>query len=536
MKKKLFINGMIYTMDKNMPVIENVVINDNKIIAVNANIRKEQFNNYEIIDLAGKVLLPGFNDSHMHLLSYGKSLDMVDLNSTRSIEELKYKVKDFIERNNIPDGKWVLGRGWNHEKFKEKRMPNRYDLDEISERHPIVLTRTCGHIRVLNTRCMEISGLNENFQIESGKIFKDENGNPLGIFAEQGTKAIIYKNKPKLTRGEIKKYILLAADEFRKSGLTSVHTDDFEAEAQNENYQEILDAYYELSDEGMLPIKVNHKLQLKKVKDIDTLLKNNVKRNYSDYLSIGPLKIEADGCLGGWTAAIENQYEDKPNDAGILNFEYSELYELIDYAYRNNLQVACHAIGDRTAKIYLKIIEIMKNKYNKDLRPRLIHCQITNMDLIRKMASLGVIADVQPIFVGTDWQIVERRVGRRRAMTSYAWRSLMEQGVIVAGGSDTPVERYEPLLGIKCAVERKDESGKPKGGWNPFEKVTVYDALKMYTYNSAYAEFKEDRKGVIKEGFEADFVILEEDPYLVEPNALGDIPVYGTVVNGNIRI
>lgn len=533
MSRKALYNGTIYTMDKNKPVVSNIVINGSLIEAVDVNMKEYLCAEDEIIDLDGAIVLPGFNDSHMHLLSYGKSLDMVDLNDVTSVEQLIQKARQFISDNKVPKGVWVIGRGWNQDKFSDQRMPTYKDLDKISKEHPIVMTRTCGHIRALNSLCMEQSGMKDRTSIKGGKVFLNSEGKPTGIYAEQGAKEIIYSTKPKLTKEDIKRYVLLAANKFRLAGLTSVHTDDFESESNNESYQLILDAYYELSDDGKLPIKVNHKLQTKKIDKLDELLKQNIIKNYSDFLSIGPLKIEADGSLGARTAAIVGTYHDDCSTSGELNFSYRELHELIDYAYRNHLQVAVHAIGDRMARIYIDIIDKMTKKYGVDLRPRLVHCQITDNDIIKDISRLGIVADVQPIFVSTDWKIAEQRVGKEKAMTSYAWRTLMEQGVIVSGGSDSPVESYKPLSGIECAVTRQDESRLPAGGWNPFEKVTVYDALRMYTYNSAYAEFKEDRKGLIKSGYQADMVILDEDPYLVDNHSISKINIKGTVINGD---
>ncbi|SFL05906.1 hypothetical protein SAMN02983006_00013 [Halanaerobium salsuginis] len=527
LQKKLFYNGNIYTMSAEQPIANNVLIEANKIIALNVESAPEA----ELINLAGKTMLPGFNDSHLHVLNFGMNLNIIDLNGVSSIAELIELTKNYLAKNDVKAEQWVFGWGWNQELFKEKRMPNRFDLDQASKQIPIVLTRTCGHLAVVNSKALNLLDISAKTEVTGGKIGKDESGSLTGIFAENALE-LVYKWRDNLDVSGIKSHILKAAKKLRKMGLTHVQTDDLAS--TNAGYQKVMQAYYELADENNLPIKFNLQLRLKTPAEIREFLSKNSLSKYSDYLTLGPLKILADGSLGAGTAALRKNYHDQPNNKGKLAYSYQEMYNLIETAFKNNLQVACHAIGDRTLEVYLAILGQLQPKFNQQLRNRIVHCQISDYKLLNKMAELNISADIQPAFTATDWQIVAKRVGKEREILSYAWKTMFDLGINAAGGSDCPIETPAPLWGISCAVNRQDKNNKPEGGWLPWQKLTLTDALKLYTKNAAYNCFKENEIGQIKEDYLADFTILAGNPYKISETKIKDIEVAGTVVNGNL--
>lgn len=527
--KRVYQNGNIVTMDERHPIASNMVVEGEVITGLDLTPEEISSQSGEIIDLQEKTVLPGFNDSHAHMVSYGMSLEMLYLNDATSIRELQAMVKDYIEKNNVEEGKWVLGRGWDDTKFAENRDLCKEDLDEISTRHPIVLGRTCGHLRALNTNALQRCKIDKSTQVKGGRIDLDRDGEPVGLVGEEA-KEIIFEAIPPYSVEDYKRFIVNGANKYREAGLTSVQSDDFEA--SGEPFKNVMQAYIELAQNRELPIKVNLQLQLRTIEKIEELLSAYPVRSYTEFFSMGPLKIVPDGSLGAKTAALRKPYLGDPHNFGLLLFSPFDLEELIDYAYGRSLQVACHAIGDRTIEVFLDIIERMKEKYERTSRPRIIHCQLTDIDLIKRMRTLNVIADAQQSFVASDWRIAEERLGKERCVNTYAWKTMQENGIVVSGGSDSPVETYNPFRGIEVAVTREDDEGNPKGGWMPHEKVTVHDAIKMYTLNSAYSCYEEHKKGMLAPNYRADFIVLKDNPFLVHPSNLEEMEVESSTIEG----
>ncbi|MGB9813816.1 MAG: amidohydrolase [Thermovenabulum sp.] len=529
-------NGKIVTMDEKMPEVEAVGIGGGKIVEIGSNeeVLSYKGKNTVIIDLKGKTVVPGFNDSHMHLLSFALSLEKADLNGCDGINELIRRVRKFIEANGIKNGEWVQGRGWNHEFFKEKRMPTRRDLDKISEEHPIILTRTCGHVAVANTYALKLAGIFENPPyVEGGSIDLDEKGTPTGILRENAME-LVYKLLPMYKKDKIKEMIIKASNNFLKAGLTSVQTDDLDS--IKGDFKEILEAYFELEAEKKLPIRVNEQVLLPTMEKLEAFLELGYRTGHgSEYFKIGPLKLLTDGSLGGRTAALSFPYEDDKTTRGIAIYNQEQLDELIEKAYLNGMQVACHAIGDRAMDmVFSSYDKAMKKFPKKDPRLRIIHCQITTEELIDKFKKYNVIADIQPIFVSSDLTIVEKRVGKERAKWTYNWKTLIEKGVHVAGGSDCPVEPFNPILGIYAAVTRKNLSGYPEDGWLPEQRLSVKQAVHIFTMGSAYCTYEESIKGSITPGKLADMVVLSEDIFNIVPDEIKDVGVEMTILGGKI--
>jgi predicted amidohydrolase YtcJ len=533
----ILINGKIITMNASNPRAEAVAIKNGKFAKVGSNDTVLAFksDNTEIIDLKEKMLVPGFNDSHMHLLNFGYSLQMVDLSGTKSIEEIIDRSKDFISKNNFEPGTWIKGKGWNQELFSEKRFPNRYDLDKISTEYPICFTRSCLHITVVNSKALELAGINKNTpQVEGGLFDVDEKGEPLGIFRENA-RQLIYDNIPDPSIEDIKNMILDASNLALSKGITSIQSDDFEA-LPGKNFENVIKAYKELNENGKLPIRIYEQCLLPHIDRLKTFLDMGYRTGQgNEFFKIGPLKLLGDGSLGARTAYMCKPYADDPSTSGIPVFTQEELNELIITAHDAGMQVAVHSIGDRMMYMAFEAIEkaMSKNPRN-NARHGIIHCQITDENLLNKFKDLDIVAYIQPIFTSSDWQIVVERIGKERAKTTYNWKTMVDMGVHIACGSDCPVEPFDVLPGIYASVTRKDLNGNPENGWLPEQKLTVDEALYGFTLGGAYASFEDDIKGSIEECKLADMAVLSDDIYEINPDKIKDVTVEMTFVGGKL--
>lgn len=535
---KIFINGIINTMDKDRNTYEAMgIIGDRiKILGTNKDVLLTKKEETKIIDLEGKTLVAGFNDSHMHLVNYGYSLTQVNLMGANSFNMIKKRVEEYIEKNKIDENKWIRGRGWNQDYFlNEKKFPTRYDLDKISKDIPMVLTRICGHVAVVNSKALEILNIGKATpQIEGGEFDLDENGEPLGIFREMAL-SLIYDAIPEPTLEEVKGMMKMAIKELNKEGITSVGTDDFEA-LPGKSYDLIIRAYLELKEEDSLNVRVYEQCLLPETRKLKEFFSKGYKTGWGDEnFKIGPLKLLIDGSLGARTAALMEPYADDLENRGITMLEQLKLDKLVGLSSDNDTHVAIHGIGDRAMYMALESIEkTLINNPNKDHRHGIVHCQITDDLLLNKFKELDIIAYIQPIFLDYDWKIVMDRVGKDREKTSYNWKTMVDKDIKIACGSDAPVETFNVLYGIYEAVTRKDLQGNPKEGWLKEQSLTVDEALYGYTMGGAYASFEEDIKGSIEIGKLADFAVLSENIFEIEADKIKDVEVEMTIFNGEI--
>lgn len=531
----IFYNGIIHTMDKAVPKAEAVAVKDGIIIRVGSNedVLKLRTESTAMYDMDGKTMLPGFCDSHMHLLSYGYSLEKVNLYSAKSMDDLIKLGQDFLKEH--PGLTWLQGRGWNTDDWEDKRYPNRYDLDKITTEIPMFYTRSCAHIISVNSKALEVMGVTRDTpQVPGGSIEKDINGEPLGIFAE-AARDLIYNALPKLTVSDIKRLIVKGAKEVLSCGITTVHTDDFEAIAAGE-YQKVLDAYHQLEQEGNLPVRIYEQCLLASVPLLKKFLNEGHHTNEgSPMFRIGTLKLLVDGSLGGKTAFLRKPYKNDPSTKGIATFTQEELDKLVSMAQASGLMISPHNIGDGAMEMDLNAIENAQIQYPRaDMRHALIHCQITDLDLLKRCRDLNVVMHVQPAFIDSDMHIVKDYVGEELEKSSYAWKTMMDMGLPVAFGSDAPVISFNVMEGIYCAVTRKDLKGFPESGWLPDQKMSVYDAVYAYTMGGAYASYDEGKKGSIRNGKYADFAVLDKDVFSVLEEEIKDIKVCMTVLDGKV--
>ena len=499
-------------------------------------------------DLDGRFVCPGFNDSHMHLLSLGRSLVEVHLGAhTSSKEEMIAHLKDALaarSHSNIP---WLCGRGWNQEYFQDNHsLPTRWDLDQVSTEVPIYLARACGHIAVVNSKAIEQMGLTAATpQSADASYDVDEHGEPTGILREN---ALSWATSliPAPTKEEIKHMLKTACQLCNQYGITSVHSDDFDMWPQV-SPQMILDCYGELIEEGKLTVRVIEQCLLPTREKLEDFLASGYSTGSTicaptqsepdpipaDQFRIGPLKLLLDGSLGANTAYLQEEYADAPGEKGMPLYTQGELDHMVLAAHREGMQIAMHAIGDGAVQMGLDAYAKAQAAYpRQDARHGIVHCQLTTADQLEQFKEQGIHAYIQSIFLDADAPIVEKRVSSQLAATSYQAATYLDKGISLSNGSDAPVELPHVMAGIQCAVTRRSLHTPMEAPYLPKEALSVAQAIDSFTVGGAYASFEEQLKGQILPGMLADFVVLEEDPFQVPVERLSEIQVNTTVLGG----
>lgn len=479
----------------------------------------------EGIDLNGKTLMPAFFDTHMHLLGYGSELTAVNLRGAASIAELVERVRVRVEQE--PADSWIFGRGWD-ENFYAGVLPSRADLDKVAPEHPVLLFRICGHLLVCNSRALQVLKIDETTPVpEGGAMDRDAAGQLTGIFRENAM-GLVTSKLPHRTDEDLAHALTLAGESVLSLGITTVHTDDLGGVHDIKSRFEL---YRGLFLAGKLP-KVHLHIHSEQLDEAVALgWKTGTKL---DGITVGGVKIFADGSLGARTAAMLEDYSDCLGEKGILIYSDEDLYKMVKAAHSADFTVALHAIGDAAGAQVMRIIGRVQDEDPKpQLRHRMIHAQILNPEIIDAMARYRVIGEIQPIFINTDLHWAERRVGER-IRTSYNWQSLWQRGIRLTGSSDCPVEPVNPLYGIYSAVTRKDLKGRPAGGWYPEEALALEQALALYTTCGAYTGREESEAGLIAAGKTADLIVLDRPIDGVPAEEIKDLKVLMTVMDGKV--
>lgn len=486
----------------------------------------------EKIDAQGRTVIPGFVDSHQHLYHVGQNLLRVDLSRCASLQDVIQAGRRFIEENRIPEGQVVQGWGWNQDYFAEKQMPTRHTLDQVSQKHPLLFTRACGHVSTCNTLALQKAGVWDQVpQVEGGALETEPDGRPNGILLESSAKQIIEKAiVPPMDRAQMEQALAAAMKYAASKGLTSVQTND----VSGADYDEILSVYHKLLHQQQ-SLRVYMQCCLMDPAVLEQFLAEGHCTGKGDqWLKIGPLKLFTDGSLGGRTALMRQDYADAPGTRGISTLSQQDLDKLIQLADSHGMQVAIHAIGDKAIEMCLDSYEkVLAGGPNKN-RHGIVHCQITDMPLLERFQKLDIHALVQPIFLHYDMHICADRVGRQLAQTSYAFHTMNRLGLHVSYGTDSPVEDLDPIANLHCAVNRQDLKMQPAGGWNPAEKVDIYQAVDDYTMGGAYNAFEEAEKGRLAPGLLADLVMLDQDIFHIPSEKILDTQVLMTMVGGKI--
>lgn len=536
--EKLFFNGKIYTLEKEGVIVEALGVAGGKIIFAGTKQQAEaEYDIKEKVDLQGKTMLPGMGDSHLHFYAYCQFSTTVDLGSVTSKAEAIRKLAE--KAAETPEGQWIKGSGFDQSKWTdcEDELPTREDLDKASTKHPIVIKRVCVHTSVANTMALEKAGIGKGYVFgEGGMVELDQDGMPNGILREQAPRIYDELIPDSLEDAALKKSIMTKAlQEASANGLTMLHT----YAADIWKYIERPEDYEMLDREGLLPLRVTICL--------DTLfdppqMTEEQKADPNRKVQMGSYKIFTDGSLGSRSAALYEPYEDAPDSCGIMVIEQDALNEKMLTAYEKGLQPAIHCIGDRGLGATLTAIEYtleqsrrngMTEEEQAKRKPfRIIHVQMANEELINRMKKLPVILDIQPSFLMTDLHWIEERIGSDRAKDSYLWQRYLDEGFIQAGGSDCPVESFNPFQGIYAAVTRKDANRYPEEGYHPDQKVSVYDAVCMFSKNIPYATGEQDYMGTLEVGKFADLIVTDQNPFEVPENDLLDIKVVKTYLAG----
>jgi predicted amidohydrolase YtcJ len=521
-------NAAVYTVDKQHPRAEAVAVIGDRIVAVGSRAEIDFWRGPEtkVIDAGRKLVLPGFNDAHVHFIQGGAQLDQVQLTDAASPQEFAKRIAAQVAKT--PKGEWILGGRWDETKWPKPELPTKELVDAVTGATPIFVERYDGHEALANSAAMKLAGINAKTpDVPGGVIVRDARGNPTGIFKD-AAQELINKAIPPMSHEQRIRVARRALEHAASLGVTSV-------QHMNPEFADVA-AYSELAEKGELTTRI-YAVPIET--DWRDQGKIGIRRAWgSSYLRLGAVKGYADGSLGSRTAYMFEPFADDPGNSGLLSDEMhppSAMRERLMGADAAGLQLRVHAIGDRAISMMLDIFgDIEKEHGYHDQRFAIEHAQHTAQKDFERFAKLHVIASMQPYHAIDDGRWAEKRLGHDRARYSYAWRSFLDHGVTLAFGTDWPVAPLNPMLGLYAAVTRATLDGKNPDGWIPEEKITLPEALEAYTMGSACAEFQEKDKGPITPGKLADMVILSDNIFDLKPEAIRNAKVETTIVGGKV--
>lgn len=521
----IYTGGPIYTALDETPTVEAVAVADGDIIATGARALVEEAagDNAEIVDLAGAAMYPGFTDSHTHLLGIGMRELTLNLEGTASVADLVARVEAAVQGTD--ESAVIYGRGWIETGWPEGRMPTRDDLDPVSPNNPVVLGRADGHALVANSAALSAAGIGDDTPDPDGGIIeRDENGRATGILVDhaQGPAEALVAAPDAAKKREAYK---AASDVYTAYGWTGMHNVSVDPEN--------LDIMESLSQNGVLNIRVYNSVDQEGLAAMEA---NGARTSDNGRIITNAMKLYMDGALGSRGALLSEPYSDRADASGLLLMQKDEAMALFDRAITAGVQVNSHAIGDEANRLLLDWYEeaFAQHQDKSDLRWRIEHAQILHTDDIPRFAELGVIPSMQPSHAIGDYFFVPDRLGPNRLDGAYPWRSLIDAGAVIAGGSDAPVERGDPRIEFYAAVARRGLNGYQDENWRPAQAVTRTEALKMFTIWPAYASFQEDLLGTIEPGKRADFTVFSRDIMTIPEEEILTVETVMTVVDGEV--
>jgi predicted amidohydrolase YtcJ len=522
-----YLHARIYTNDSKAPWATALAVRDEKIYCIGtiSHIMLDcgaSDPEAEIFQMHDRFLMPGFNDAHTHLGAAGQGKLALDLRGTDSIEELQQRLRAAVAQHK--PGDWIVGSGWDQTRWSEKRFPNRQDLDAAAPDNPVWLVHISGHVGVANSMALKRTEiLPDTKNPTGGEIERDADGNPTGMLKEGSAMEFVEQKIPDPTPEQRRKGIELVLQELALNGVTS---------AQDNSAWEDFLVYHDLKEEKKLTVRITEWLPF--MAPLNELQNMRSEGGTTDpWLKTGTLKMVTDGALGSRTAAMLAPYSDDPNTSGILTIEPEKLKAMALERDKLGFQLAFHAIGDKANHVALDVFEsVIRVNGTRDRRDRIEHAQVVAPEDIPRFGTLHVIASMQPSHQTNDMRWAEERVGPERIKGAYAWNSLQKAGAKLAFGTDYDVEPINPFRGLYACLTRESAEGGPAGGWQPQEKLRLDDCIQAYTSGSAYAQFEEGKKGELKVGEYADFIVLSQDITKAAPKDLLTTQVLQTVVGG----
>lgn len=515
----------VYTGDPAQPKAEAIAVIGNKIIAVgtDAQIKPLIGPKTKQIDAGGKTVVAGFNDAHVHFLETGSQLSSVDLRSAKTPAEFVQRIKDFAAK--LPEGRWILGGQWDHENWTPNELPTAALIDAVTPKNPVFINRLDGHMALANSLAIKLAGVDKNTpEVAGGLIVRKPSGEPAGVFKDAAM-GYIEKVIPAPTFEEELEAAVAASEHAASLGVTSV---------QDMSAGRSVGVYQELLRRGQLKTRI---YGCSPLDDFKRWRNTGLRYAFGPaMLRVGCLKGYADGSLGSTTAWFFQPYLDAPNTSGLPRESVTTTMkqDIVD-ADKAGLQVNIHAIGDRANATILDYFENAERINGpRDRRFRIEHAQHLREEDIPRFGKLKVIASMQPLHVIDDGRWAGKRLDERRLKGTYAFRTLLDTGAVLAFGSDSPVASMNPMWAVYAATTRRTLDDKNPGGWIPEQKITVEEAVRAFTWGSAYAEFQENWKGTLDVGKLADMVILSDDIFTIDPVKIKDVTVLKTVVDGKV--
>ncbi len=518
-------NARIYTVDQNRPLATAMSVRGGRIVSVGPErlILGSKGANTQVVDLGGKTVIPGMIDAHVHLLGLGQDLRTVDLRGTTSYDEVVARVT--ARAKSAAPGTWILGSAWDQNDWADTRFPTHEKLTAAVPNNPVYLARVDGHAGLLNAAAMKAAGVNASMKDPfGGHIERDASGLPTGLLVDRA-QDVVERVIPAATRTELREATIAAATELNRWGLTSVHDAGVG--------RETIDVFEEVAREGKLSLR-NYVM----ISSDDNTLAHYFGRGpqsalYDGRLWIRSIKMVADGALGSRGAGLLEPYADDAKTTGLTLSPPGRIKQVALQALRNGFQLNVHAIGDRANRTVLNEFEAaLKEVPVADHRFRVEHAQIIHPDDVPRFAQLGVVPSMQASHQTSDMYWAGNRLGQSRLLGAYAWRSLLNSGVVIPNGSDLPVEKSNPLISFHSAFTRQDDEGFPVGGWLPEQRMTRDEALKAMTIWAAWGAFMEKDVGSLEAGKYADFVVLDQDIMRVSPDLVLRTQVLSTWLGG----
>jgi len=503
----------------------NVLVFDDasgKVLARGDSTLVQQYPAAKVISGEGKTVLPGLIDGHGHVLGLGQNLAQAELRGSESEQDAVARVAAFATEN--ADAPWIIGRGWNQVLWPSNSFPTAASLDEVLPNKPVYLKRVDAHAGWANSKALALAGINKNtIDPPGGEIIRDSNGNPTGVLIDNAM-ALVEQRIPTADEAAKVRALNAAFAHLLALGITSVHDAGVDSDT--------LSLYQQLAVTKKLPLRLYPMISARDPQ-LRQWLDAGIIDDSSDYLDIRSVKIYGDGALGSRGAALIESYADQPGSKGLLVTSPDRLTQVMKLTINAGFQTNVHAIGDMANRLVLDRFEkLVPVAQREQSRHRVEHAQIVAPQDIARFATLHVVPSMQAVHATSDKNMAGDRLGVARLRGAYAWRSFIDQGSIIVGGSDFPVELANPFHGIHASVTRQDQNNEPEGGWLPEQRLTLTEALRSFTIDAAYGAFQEDSMGTLAPGSWADFIIVDQDIFNIAPEQLWQVQVEQTFVNG----